>query len=673
MKVSNRFLLVLLLTVTDILRATSTAISTDPPYDPLATGFNNLIVTAQFPAPTSNTDSCAWYYGGELDSEGRALFYSGFTKGCSPPDPGTYDSITCTEQTTDGRNHIVTILTITQPLHSGERNIEVRCSFATTPGPISRTVQDCNSSLPYDVIMDASSRVFNSPGYFVCSNGGELVYSYGEKVTSEDTICLASAKWSGQDNLQCWTAPNVTLASSSIEGGNQLTVVEGNDLTLTCDYNDVIPSGSISRFYFGENSFTRIKGEPFALPAQRSDDSKIVSCQAVSPYTDLYPASGKSPEYELDVLYISSSVTNKIETSQYVIEASESNYLLRSDQQLTMNCTPSDANPPATCSWQLCSDSSCQTLTSDGGCLITVDLNASSTVTCAAENIVGNVTSAEQSIDVVPVERKVQFNVTGSKVERQLQFNVTGSNVVNNGNAKFVIPYGESILMSCSISYQDQLNTTYNLKLPNNTNIPQSSIQFSTVPNFYDQDYVCNTNDQFGNFSSTVYLIFFIIDPIHFGAIIGISCVVAIIIIISVAAFVVFRRRKGLQKRSRNDTTSESRDNIQIPVDQPGYIESPGNDFTKKNSDTNNKKQHEVIVPAKDDGDYVVMSKLTNAKSNNEEVGVTSTESYENIEGAYEEVINTSKTHIEDLSHGPSNGSKIYENEEGPHQEIKNL
>ena len=74
-----------------------------------------------------------------------------------------------------------------------------------------------------------------------------------------------------------------------------------------------------------------------------------------------------------------------------------------------MNCTPSDANPPATCSWQLCTDLRCQTLTSDGGCLITVDLNASSTVTCAAENIVGNVASAEQSIDVVPFESELIF------------------------------------------------------------------------------------------------------------------------------------------------------------------------------------------------------------------------------------------------------------------------
>ena len=99
-------------------------------------------------------------------------------------------------------------------------------------------------------------------------------------------------------------------------------------------------------------------------------------------------------------------MSNKIETSQYVIEASESNYLLRSDQQLTMNCIPSDANPPATCSWQLCSDSRCQTLISDGGCLITVDHSVSSNVTCAAENVVGSITSAEQIVDVIPAESK---------------------------------------------------------------------------------------------------------------------------------------------------------------------------------------------------------------------------------------------------------------------------
>ncbi|XP_076802205.1 uncharacterized protein LOC143446455 [Clavelina lepadiformis] len=292
-----------LLIIYGVLRAaTTTTISTDPPYNPLATGFNNLIVTAQFPTPTSKTDACSWYYGGELDSGSGALFYSGLFGGCVAPSPGTYDSITCTEQTIDGTNHTITTLTITQPLVAGDMNIEVRCSTATTPGSINRTVQDCNSSLPYDVIVDATSRVFNSPGKFACSNGGNLFYSNGTMLKFSDTTCLASAEWSGQDTLQCWTAPSVTLASSSIEDNN-LTVVKGDDLNLTCNYNDVISEGNTSRFYIGGNSYNRTQGEQFILSSlQRSDSNKVVSCQAVTPYTDLYLASGRSLEYIVDVL-----------------------------------------------------------------------------------------------------------------------------------------------------------------------------------------------------------------------------------------------------------------------------------------------------------------------------------------------------------------------------------
>ena len=108
----------------------------------MATGFNNLIVTAQFPTPTDPSDICAWFYGGELDSGSGASFYSGVFGGCDPPAPGTYDSIACTEQTIDGTNHtITTTLTITQPLVAGNINIEVRCAIAITPGSINRTVQ----------------------------------------------------------------------------------------------------------------------------------------------------------------------------------------------------------------------------------------------------------------------------------------------------------------------------------------------------------------------------------------------------------------------------------------------------------------------------------------------------------------------------------------------------
>ncbi|CAK8677343.1 unnamed protein product [Clavelina lepadiformis] len=164
-------------------------------------------------------------------------------------------------------------------------------------------IRDCNSSLPYSVIVDATSRVFNSPGTFTCSNEGELFYSNSTMLTSSDTTCLESAEWSGQDNLQCWTAPNVTLASS-LSDGNKLTVLEGDGFHLTCNYNDVIPAGNTSRFYIGGKSYATTQGEPFILSSlQRTDNNKVVSCQAVTPYTDLSPASGRSSESTLDVLY----------------------------------------------------------------------------------------------------------------------------------------------------------------------------------------------------------------------------------------------------------------------------------------------------------------------------------------------------------------------------------
>ncbi|CAK8677496.1 unnamed protein product [Clavelina lepadiformis] len=165
------------------------------------------------------------------------------------------------------------------------------------------TIRDCHESLSDGVKVDAITRIFNSPGKFACSNGGKLFYSNGTMLSSSDTTCLVSAEWSGQDNLQCWTAPSVSLASSSIDG-NKLTVVEGNDLTLTCSYDDVIPAGKTSQFYVGGNSFSITKREPFTLSSlQRSDNNKVILCQAVTSCTDLYPDSGRSSEYTLDVLY----------------------------------------------------------------------------------------------------------------------------------------------------------------------------------------------------------------------------------------------------------------------------------------------------------------------------------------------------------------------------------
>ncbi|CAK8677367.1 unnamed protein product [Clavelina lepadiformis] len=320
---------------------------------------------------------------------------------------------------------------------------------------------------------------------FSCSTG-DLFYSNGTAPSSSDTICLANTEWSGSDTLQCWSAPNVTLTGD-------LNIVEFDDITLTCDYDDtVIPSVTSSIFYFDNRGYTLEKEIAFTLQLQREDNMKPISCQVTTPYTEIYNNTGRSLTETVNVLYISTQVTNKIQTSQYVIEASESNYLLRSDQQLTMNCTPSDANPPATCSWQLCSDSRCQ-IPIDGGCHISVDLNVSSNVTCTAGNIVGNLSSAKKLVDVIPEKRQVYFNVTGS-------------NVTNNGNSSLTTYLGESIMVSCNILYQNKLNTTHRITLPNNSVIVQSSKQFLVVTRFDMGSYVCKTDDQFGNFTAAIYL-----------------------------------------------------------------------------------------------------------------------------------------------------------------------
>ncbi|XP_076801207.1 uncharacterized protein LOC143445777 [Clavelina lepadiformis] len=764
------------------------------PYPVQATN-STVVITATASPPSSVISSGGnwivdWRYNGTRVAQAGYVPYPDVD---SAADSSIYSSRINISAVAMSASNFTTQLTIAQ-LRAEEDGYQVELGgigIGFDSQPIVLDIRDCNSSLPYDVIVDTTSRIFNSPGKFACSNGGNLFYSNGIILTSSDTTCLASAEWSDQDNLQCWTAPNVTLASSSIEG-NKLIVIEGANLSLTCNYNDVIPEGSTSRLYIGGNNYNRTQGERFILSSlQRSDNNKVISCQAVTPYTGAYPASGKSMEYIVDVLYLSLSVVNTIQISQYVIESSKSNYLLRSDQQLTMNCTPSDANPPATCSWQLCSDSRCQILTSDGVCLISVDLNASSNVTCNAENVVGNISSAEQTVDVIPAERQVQFNVSGN-------------NVANDGSINSTTYLGESIIISCSVSYENELSTAYLIKLPDNTMVSQSSKLFSSVTRFDTGDYICNTNDQFGSFNAAIYLnviyaatqddkiptcnwnlnetgicsvVFFsnpnsqfvslskngssvasdgsmtiqstgdqgqqtftftrtqvtnsdngsyeltvksssgslfsnsvllfhieVVDNtndngeppgtsgLSTGAIAGIIAGV-VVIILCAAGYGVYRWRRGPQKKngSQSNEMYPTVSGNRILTDQPGYIDVDANNSTQINS--NDQRNYEVVGPAEDENGYlaangsttghlrnrasnsqletdnacyvVVNGEESNAESNNQGNASSSSRRYENIEGAYDDVIIAPRAHTE-------NGPRRYENVEGPYDEINN-
>ncbi|XP_076799913.1 uncharacterized protein LOC143445008 [Clavelina lepadiformis] len=280
-----------------------TKIITDPPNNPLATGFNNLIVNAQFPTPTDTSDACAWYYGGELDSGSGALFYTG-AFGCNVPAPGTYDSITCTEQTIDGTNHIITTLKITQPLVAGNLSIEVRCAIAVIiPGSVTVLVQDCPTSLSYGIVITSSFRTYQASGMFSCPKG-DLFYSNGTELPSGDTVCLVNAEWKGQENLQCWKASDALIT------GN-LIVPEGDSISLTCNYDDtIIPKATSSIFYFDKIGYLITKDEIFRMELKKEDNMKPISCQVVTPYTQIYNNTGRSSVEYVNVQYSPYQVVN---------------------------------------------------------------------------------------------------------------------------------------------------------------------------------------------------------------------------------------------------------------------------------------------------------------------------------------------------------------------------
>jgi len=53
------------------------------------------------------------------------------------------------------------------------------------------------------LVVTSTSAAYNSLGEFSCANGGELFYSNGTRLITNQTTCLATARWSGQDDLQC--------------------------------------------------------------------------------------------------------------------------------------------------------------------------------------------------------------------------------------------------------------------------------------------------------------------------------------------------------------------------------------------------------------------------------------------------------------------------------------
>ncbi|CAK8677339.1 unnamed protein product [Clavelina lepadiformis] len=462
------------------------------PYPTQATD-STVVITATVSPPSSVISFggnwiVVWRFNGTQVSQAGYVPYPDVV---SIVVPSIYSSQINVSAVAMSASNFTTQLTIAQ-IRADEDGYQVELSSTGVDSQsIVLNIRDCNSSLPYDVIVDATSRIFKSPGNFACSNGGDLFYSNGTMLTSSDTTCLESAEWSGQDNLQCWTAPIVSFTSSSVVG-NTLSVPEGGALSMACDYNDVIPSDDTSRFYIDENQFVTTKGEPFILSSlQKSDNNKVVSCQAVTPYTDAYPASGKSMEYIVDVLYRPSFAKSQVSASKYFLEVGNDEYLIRSDQNLTLFCS-SDANPAASCIWTVCGKS-CVNISSTHttDCSMDYHLSTNSSISCTATNDYGFASSKMQKVTIVPLTRTVSFGKADDMPKRdRIVTSQTGNNMK----------------LSCHISYEDELATEFKIFLPNGTIVKQSMLEVVSLTTADAGNYTCVTSDLFGSFDASVYL-----------------------------------------------------------------------------------------------------------------------------------------------------------------------
>nr|CAB3263152.1 uncharacterized protein LOC104265713 [Phallusia mammillata] len=164
---------------------------------------------------------------------------------------------------------------------------------------ITLTVADCNSEVSsVGVVVHPSNPVFNGVGEFGCSApDAKLFYSNSTQLINNKTTCQSNTSWAGQQDLQCWQAPNSTITI----GPNFL--VAGGILTANCLYTNIIPIGNKTIYYIGNLTFTLPKGELLSHTLKASDNGIEISCQALTPYTEMFKTFGRSNVKQLSVAY----------------------------------------------------------------------------------------------------------------------------------------------------------------------------------------------------------------------------------------------------------------------------------------------------------------------------------------------------------------------------------
>uniref|UniRef100_UPI00089DC2B8 mucin-5AC n=1 Tax=Ciona intestinalis TaxID=7719 RepID=UPI00089DC2B8 len=436
----------------------------------VATGTTNLMITATV---TTSPSSCTWSGTGLTSTE----FYSSAFGRCKTLTPTATHSITCTN-VPGGFSTSLTYLTAM----TSNASVSLICgSVASVVYSLSMIVKACSSPTPNNVPVNPSSGVYNTRANFQCSHGSTLFYVNGTTGNTA-TKCLATAEWENEKIVQCWSAPTTTLIGNN-------TICAGNIATFQCTTSGGVPSLDRVEIYFNQQNQTLVGNTWTSNPLSSSNNGDIVECRAINSYTAMQEYTNLGRDSKTLIVHYSAR-NPKFETKfTDLLINSSSDYLLRSDETLTINCS-ADGNPAVTCNWS-CSPTNCGSLPNT--CEINnLNVVGSTTITCTVGNGVcgGGTTSITQHITVVPQTRVPNIVVDGTTT--------TASSITRNKT--------ESLSLACGIDNQNEMNTLIVWKKDGMLKSETTNLLLNNLSPEDTGSYSCHTSDAFGNFSSSLYV-----------------------------------------------------------------------------------------------------------------------------------------------------------------------
>uniref|UniRef100_UPI000EF4AC4A basement membrane-specific heparan sulfate proteoglycan core protein-like n=1 Tax=Ciona intestinalis TaxID=7719 RepID=UPI000EF4AC4A len=362
-----------------------------------------------------------------------------------------------------------------------QSTVSLSCSAVGCITQVQLQIKECSSPTPNNVPVNPSSGVYNTQANFQCSHGSTL-FNMDGTTGNTATKCLATAEWENENIVQCWSAPTATLIGNN-------TICAGNIATFQCNASGGVPSLDRVEIYFNNQNQTLVGNTWTSNPLSSSNNGDIVECRAINSYTAMQKYSNLGRDSKTLIIHYAST-NPKFETKfTDLLINSSSDYLIRSDETLTMNCS-ADGNPAVTCTWT-CSPTNCGSLPNT--CEINnVNVTGSTTITCTVGNGVcgGGTTSITQHITVVSKTRVPNIMVDGT---------TTASSTITRNKT-------ESLSLSCGIVNQNEMNTLIILKKDGIKNFGSNNV---TINNLSPEDtgsYSCHTSDAFGNFSSSLYV-----------------------------------------------------------------------------------------------------------------------------------------------------------------------